>query len=81
MSRSGTYDPVYGFIPDDDFPEEQKLQTNADRLRAMSDEELAEFLAEYRCVHKAPHCRDANCVQCWLDWLKSPVEPGEVDNG
>lgn len=57
---------------------EERPMTNADRIRAMSDEELAEFLSEYRCVHKAPHCRDANCTQCWLVWLKSPVE---VDNG
>ena len=51
--------------------------TNGDAIRAMTDEELAEFLTEYRCVHKAPHCREANCTQCWLDWLKSPVEDGE----
>ena len=51
-----------------------KPQTNADRIRSMTDEELAEFLTEYRCVHKAPHCKDANCVHCWLDWLQSPVE-------
>ena len=44
--------------------------THADKLRSMTDEELAEFLAEYRCVHKAPHCMEANCSQCWLDWLR-----------
>ena len=50
--------------------------TNADRIRAMTDEELAEFLAEYRCTHKAPHCMEVNCAQCWLEWLKK-----EADNG
>lgn len=54
--------------------EEPKPITNGDRIRAMSDEELAEFLAEYRCVHKAPHCMEANCAQCWLGWLKQKGE-------
>ena len=55
-------------------PCEDEKPSNADRIRAMSGEELAEFLTEYRCVHKAPHCREANCTQCWLDWLKEPAE-------
>lgn len=29
-------------------PEEEKVQTNADRIRAMSDEELAEFLSDFK---------------------------------
>lgn len=52
------------------------VQTNADRIRAMTDEELAEFLAEYRCTHKAPHCMEANCAQCWLEWLRQETEEG-----
>lgn len=48
----------------------------ADRIRAMTDEELAEFLAEYRCTHKAPHCMEANCAQCWLEWLRQEAEEG-----
>jgi len=48
--------------------------TNADYIRAMTDEELAEFLIEYRCVHKAPHCMEADCTQCWLGWLKQEVK-------
>jgi len=53
--------------------EGKKPVTNYDRVRAMSVEEMAEFLAEYRCVYKAPNCREANCEKCWLDWLKQEV--------
>lgn len=60
-----------------DYPKERKPQTNYDLLISKTPEELAEFLTEYRCVHKAPHCMEVNCTQCWLDWLKSPVEEQE----
>ena len=52
----------------------QPKRTNGDRIRAMTDEELAEFLAEYRCTHKAPHCMEANCAQCWLEWLRQEAK-------
>lgn len=65
------------------------LQTNADRIRAMSDEELAEWILlgptiGYFAVcppgtKDGEDCPTSPCEQCWLDWLKSPVE--EVDNG
>lgn len=51
-------------------------KTNADRLRQMSDEELAVFIRD--------QIIDRNIgipTEAWLSWLKSPVEPGEVDNG
>lgn len=47
--------------------------TNADRIRAMTDEELADFL-EKGCEHIAPseNCTLPyySCVKCWLNWLK-----------
>jgi len=48
--------------------------SRGDKIRAMADEELAEFLAEYRCARKASRCMEANCAQCWLDWLRREVE-------
>lgn len=60
----------------------QKRITNADRIRAMTDEELAEFHGEYSCppnYNWSGGCernRDEYCEKCWLDWLKQ-----EVDNG
>ena len=50
-------------------------KTNADRIRAMSDEELADVVANgVGCVRKAPHCRADDCTPCILDWLKQPAE-------
>ena len=51
-------------------------QTNGDRIRAMTDEELA-MLLQPTCPSRV--CRDEpphDCYKCWLDWLKQ-----EVDNG
>ena len=55
-------------------------QTNADRLRSMSDKELAERLAtvpmsyEEVCPNPMPkECKGGDmetCIQCWLDWLR-----------
>ena len=68
-----------------------KEQTNADRIRAMSDEELARHLhcigwdchlcAEHRRLDNEPLLRnekcDENCFEHCLEWLK---QPAEVDN-
>ena len=47
-------------------------KTNADRIRAMSDEELADVVV---CPHtgKWDLCRD-NCKKCRLEWLKKPAD-------
>ena len=50
----------------------EKTMTNADRIRAMSDEELAEWMAECNAYKE-----NADASQ-WLPWLKQPVEE---DNG
>lgn len=47
--------------------------TNYDRIISKSPEEMAEFMAKTHCVHKAPHCRESDCTQCWLDWLQKEV--------
>ena len=58
-----------------------KPQTNADRICAMTDEELAEWLTrKIHCIDcpQEENCmlygRSMNCRSVWLDWLKSPVE-------
>lgn len=50
--------------------------TNADRIRAMSDEELCEFLmCDAICdQNHSPDCKD--CEKCIMDWLKQPVKEG-----
>ena len=58
--------------------------TNADRIRSMTDEELAEFFVEaYWHVCKSeedipidPETEECmgSCKQCYLDWLKQEAE-------
>jgi len=61
-----------------------KSMTNADRIRAMSDEELADTLKDIGMQCPDGHfvgdydCFDGSgCATCWLDWLKSSVEVEE----
>lgn len=61
---------------------QKKPQTNADCIRAMSDEELARMLSDAVCpiVQSDDVCEFfGNCVNCWLDWLKQPVKDGDND--
>ena len=48
--------------------------TNADRIRGMSDEELANFLWQDCGMGNCPpvECKGKRCKaeKCWLDWLK-----------
>lgn len=63
-----------------------KVETNADRIRAMSDEELAIWLAEWSfCADACPastneveeaigYCCPSNCKEQALTWLQQPEE-------
>ena len=47
--------------------------TNADRIRAMPDEELArQFGAQ--CPKTSKRVCDKRCHLCWLEWLQQPAE-------
>ena len=56
--------------------------SNADRIRAMSDEELAEWLdggfrhADWCDISKFPNgdCMEVPCLGCIIDWLKQEDE-------
>lgn len=52
--------------------------TNADRIRAMSDEELAEFLKDHflNCppTDCPGHPGEVECTNCWLTWLREDVK-------
>lgn len=56
--------------------------TNAEVIRAMSDEELATFLFNNidcsDCTMHGVGC-SIDCEQWMLSWLKSPAEKGEQD--
>lgn len=51
-----------------------RAKTNADRIRAMSDEELCEFLmCDPVCDQKmSSGCED--CKKCIMAWLQQPAE-------
>ena len=72
-------------LPDDyDFLvqyEPPRLKSNADRIRSMTDEELAEWL--WFKVGKCPpfdvcpsQCTPCEAKDCWLDWLKQEAGNG-----
>ena len=46
--------------------------TNADRIRAMSDDELAMFMDGSDCPPEEK-CTES-CYECWLSWLRQPAE-------
>ena len=68
-----------------DCPYRTEPMTNADRIRAMSDEELASMLKDYKDCSK--NCIISNGKHCYqiceeesvlLKWLQQPAE--EADN-
>lgn len=55
--------------------------TNADRIRSMSDEELAKLIVKHKPLHS--WCKgvreiwmkpNVTKVQAWLEWLQKPAE-------
>lgn len=63
--------------------ERENPMTNGDRIRAMSDEELAKMMTYgagefdcYECRRTEDEPCDMNCEERCLEWLKKPVEEG-----
>ena len=57
------------------------VATNADRIRAMTDEGLAKQFNDIRTSFKCVICGDGKrcfafdeCEDCWLDWMKQEVK-------
>lgn len=66
--------------------------TNAQKVRAMSDEELAAYLREIENLDRDDYCKnlpeceklldtpdgipEENCRRCLLDWLRQPMKEG-----
>ena len=74
------------FPPYLDLPKRSppKPQTNADRIRSMTDEKLAEYInAIFYGFHENPGFCDVckrdsvqNCKECWIEWLKQECADG-----
>ena len=57
-----------------------KPMTNADRIRSMADEELAELIdRETDSCAPTGDCErmSRDCKACWLEWLQQPCGGGE----
>ena len=59
-----------------------KPMTNADRIRAMSDEELAKIIEHELGCPVTGDCEkmSRDCKACWLDWLQQPAEEDKHEN-
>ena len=72
----------YGYKVDEcnhmDCPYRTEPMTNADRIRAMSDEELADVV---KCPHTGNWdlCED-NCFECRMKWLQQPTKENDYEN-
>ena len=71
---------VKDYPPYLDYPKEYRPRTNSDRIRAMTDEEMAELFSNDNCGYCRIHdfcfakgCQ-VNCEDVWLDWLKQEAE-------
>jgi len=59
-----------------------KPQTNADRIRSMTDEELAKWFGTrgHACPERWKACNigivdhEDDCIPCWLEWLKEEAK-------
>jgi hypothetical protein len=54
-----------------------KPMTNADKIRAMTDEELAEVIMCPKAFYERMDCMEGSsrkCEECCLEWLKQPAE-------
>lgn len=60
------------------FIDKYEPKTNADKIRDMSDEELAECLdtntACRQCAYEVAGCKGRNCVKGILEYLQSEAE-------
>ena len=77
--------PFIGDNPDLEFERycgAFKKMTNADRIRNMTDEELAEFIHKtifdqgsnlFTCEEPPVNCHE-ECKECYMDWLQKEVE-------
>ena len=54
-----------------ELAEEYKPKTQSDKIRSMSDEELAEFFSERDKIPNRYKCKE---IEDWIKWLKSEAE-------
>lgn len=79
-ARSGANCEVWHNCGEDCPGWDRKVVTNADRIRAMTDEELAKFIPNWsytdacKCVEKPYVDCNNECEKCVSEWLQQPAE-------
>lgn len=60
--------------------QDSKPFTNADRIRSMTDEELARFMGnvDYDPWQRCDQCKWESCEDCCLEWLKQEANDEEI---
>lgn len=79
MDRCKKHDIPCTFSEECFEPEVEPAKTNADRIRSMSDEELAKwFISVGICIRDLDdvRCDGVSCKECRLNWLRHPAEEG-----
>jgi len=75
MTDIKDYPPYLNYL------KERKKMTHADKIRTMTDEELAMFLESKCPTEKCPNLvmvsGSDQCYRCWLDWLGQEVESND----
>ena len=70
-----------------DYPKPHKAKTNADRIRSMTDQELAVFLSmdlkqpcDYcQLTDSEGACTETLCEDAMMKWLRHPAEKQKED--
>ena len=65
---------VKNYPPYLDYPKPYKPQTNADRIRSMSDFELAKEIENAQSGIEIKNPKNIDYFDCILEWLQQPAE-------
>lgn len=70
-------DDIELFIDGGDIVLRRHVVSNGDRIRSMTDEELADFIFNADCPPGKNTLASERCctgVKCWLEWLKEEMK-------
>ena len=78
--HSGTEDTLPPYCPFCGAKMDAEDFNNADRIRSLTDIELAERLQEFECPPTGLDACAETCTKCWLKWLQQTVDAIALEN-
>ena len=66
-------DEIKNYPPYLDYPKPYKAKTNADKIRSMSDFELAKEIENAQSGIEIKNPKNIDYFDCILEWLKQPA--------